>query len=90
MQVLNWLQVNIAEELKIVVANRTVPFKSEGDGNPSLIAEAVVSARRKRRRAHCVFSSKRLACGVHFFETGSESGPALGVCVGWVEIEPLA
>lgn len=90
LQVLNWLQVDIAAEVTLRVANRPLAFVCRGVGRPELLLEAVVSnLGAQPGPLRIQLQVERLRCP--FFDSGGTSPDQrwLGICVGYVEIEPL-
>jgi glycosyltransferase involved in cell wall biosynthesis len=90
LQVLNWLPADIAGEVKLAVAGRPVAFTCREDGAPAVLLEAVVSlAEAPAGPLRVQIEVARLRCP--FFETGGASPDQrwLGVCVSWIELEPL-
>ncbi len=90
LQVLNWLRVDVASEVTLMVGDRPVAFQCNGSGKPVLRLEAMVSGPEEHTGPLRVqIKVTRLRCP--FFESGGESPDQrwLGVCVNWIELEPL-
>jgi glycosyltransferase involved in cell wall biosynthesis len=90
LQLLNWLGVKIADELSLFVSGEKVEFTSMEMGPPAIWVEANVYAPRPWEGPLRVkLAVDRLRCP--HFETDGRSPDCrwLGVCVNWIELEPL-
>jgi len=88
--VLNWLRVDVAAEVRLIVGSQPIDFTCHGDGEPALLLESIVSMPEGQSGPFQVeIEVSRLRCP--FFDSGRTSPDQrwLGVCVHWIELEPI-
>jgi glycosyltransferase involved in cell wall biosynthesis len=89
-QLLNMLRVNIEREVELTVDGRCVEFSIHGGGDPALVLESTVSVPE-----NCGGSLRvslrvlKLRCPYFLTDGVSYDQRWLGVCVNWLELEPI-
>ena len=89
LQLLNWLGVNIADEVSLLVSGKIVEFTCREMLAPAVCLEANISEPPLSAGPLQVqIATARLRCP--YFETEGRSPDTrwLGVCVNWIELEP--
>jgi glycosyltransferase involved in cell wall biosynthesis len=89
-QLLNMLQVNIADEVELIVGGRSVEFSIRGDGNPVQVLESTLSMTGSSDGSLRVkIRVLKLRCP-YFLSNGANPDQRwLGVCFNWLELEPI-
>ncbi len=90
LQVLNWLQADIPREVALTIAGRPVAFNCYEEGGPAVLLDALVLlAEPPAGPLRVPIEVARLRCP--FFESDGASPDQrwLGVCIAWIELEPL-
>jgi hypothetical protein len=89
LQILNWLGVDVAKEVTLLVAGERVDFRCKEADPPAVRLEITVSAKLQPNGPLRVeIAASRLRCP--YFDTGGQSPDRrwLGVCVNWIELQP--
>jgi glycosyltransferase involved in cell wall biosynthesis len=92
LQLLNWLGVDLASEVSLAVAGQKIEFTCAGTTAPIVELDAVVSTPEDSSGGplRVQIACAHLRCP--FFETEGRSPDTrwLGVCVNWIEVEPVS
>jgi GT2 family glycosyltransferase len=88
LQLLNWLGVNIADEVGLFVSGEKVEFTCREMQSPAVCLEANLSAPQLSTGPLRVQISAKLRCPYLETEGRSSDTRWLGVCVNWIELEP--
>lgn len=89
LQILNWFAVDLAKELTLLVEGEAVDFTCHSRGGPAVLVESEISATELPAPLRVQVTVARLRC--QYFETNGVIADArwLGVCVNWIEVEPV-
>jgi len=87
-QMLNWLHVDIASEIRLSIDDAALPFSVHGDGAPAVqLRAAFVGTSAPAAPLRLRIETRRLRCPYFHHNGASADERWLGVCVNWIELD---